>query len=240
MAPVWAEQGDALICEIDVGSTDLDGDTLAYAFTWTRDGVPWTGATGTTTHAGDTIDGADVLGDEVWACEVVASDGDLASLPGSADIQILPTERTYEVDVAELFAGTFECAGSQGADTLRYWTDGNVGFGWTDVDVRTPATVTIDFGWGMDCGGFMGDVERQAFVNGSALTTIVINPMACTCYTDDTVDVFTVSAAADPGNYVVGGVNEVSFDLSAGYDLGVGLARRADLDGLFAQITVEY
>jgi hypothetical protein len=240
MAPVWAEEGDSLICEIDVEATDLDGDTLAYAFTWTRDGVPWTGDVATTTHAGDTIDGADVFGDEVWACEAVATDGDLTSPAAGADVQILPTSRTYEIDIAELFDVGFECAGSQGDDTLRYSITGDVGFRWTDVDMRTPVSVTIDFGWGMDCGGFMGDIERQAFVNGAGLTTIVINPMACTCWSDDTLDAFTVSAGTDPVNYVVGGVNEVSFDLSAGWDLGVGFARRADLDGLYARVSVEY
>lgn len=74
---------DALVCVPE--AFDLDGDALDYAITWTVDGAPWSGATSTTTYAGDTIPvGNTSTGDE-WACEAIADDGEAAGPSGASE-----------------------------------------------------------------------------------------------------------------------------------------------------------
>jgi hypothetical protein len=75
---------DDLVCLIDTASSDDDGDALTYTFDWDVDGLAWTGSTYTTYEVGDTIDGADVGGEEEWACEVTPDDGDDSGASNSA------------------------------------------------------------------------------------------------------------------------------------------------------------
>jgi hypothetical protein len=75
--PAAPEAGtDDIICLIDTASSDDDGDALTYTFDWDVDSIAWTGSTYTTYNAGDTINGADVGGEEEWTCEVTPNDGD--------------------------------------------------------------------------------------------------------------------------------------------------------------------
>ena len=66
---------DILTCAIDTDSTDADGDTIDYTFSWDVDGTAYTD-TETTTDDGDTVS-ADALGyDETWTCTVTPNDGE--------------------------------------------------------------------------------------------------------------------------------------------------------------------
>jgi hypothetical protein len=65
----------ALQCVIDAGSTDADGDTVTYDFSWDVGGVGFTD-TETTLYEGDTVP-AEALGyEETWTCTVTPNDGD--------------------------------------------------------------------------------------------------------------------------------------------------------------------
>ena len=79
---------DDIICSIDSGSTDADGDTVSYTITWDVDGTAFTGAT-TTTRTGDTISADETIGDELWTCTVTPNDGesDGASVDASVVIE---------------------------------------------------------------------------------------------------------------------------------------------------------
>lgn len=75
-----------LVCAF-TPSSDPDGDTLAHTIAWRRDGAVWTGPTATTHLPGDTIPRSATGQEDVWTCEVTASDGALAAL-GSATVVV--------------------------------------------------------------------------------------------------------------------------------------------------------
>jgi len=66
---------DDLLCELQSESTDADGDSISYSFTWEVDGFAYTGAD-TTFWSGDTIPAAATGSLETWTCTVTPSDGD--------------------------------------------------------------------------------------------------------------------------------------------------------------------
>jgi hypothetical protein len=67
--------GEGLTCAIDTESTDADGDTVDYTFSWDVDGTAYSD-TETTTYDGDAVS-ADSLGyDETWTCTVTPNDGE--------------------------------------------------------------------------------------------------------------------------------------------------------------------
>ena len=96
---------DDLVCLIDTASTDADGDTVSYAFSWSVDGVAyevggsvdtgdsgdtgegWAGPT-TTTWLGDTVPAEDVLAWEVWTCSVTPDDGFDDGTPAEAHMTV--------------------------------------------------------------------------------------------------------------------------------------------------------
>jgi hypothetical protein len=63
-------------CRVVTPAVDPDGDTVTYRFSWTRDGVAWTGDTAQTVHPADTIRAAHSARGEVWRCSVSAFDGE--------------------------------------------------------------------------------------------------------------------------------------------------------------------
>ena len=75
LSPAAPRDADNIACLISTPSTDLDGDTISYAFSWTVNGTAYTGATLTTARAGDTIPAASTSNGQTWACRVVPTDG---------------------------------------------------------------------------------------------------------------------------------------------------------------------
>jgi hypothetical protein len=78
-----------LHCKILAPAPEPDRDPVTYAFTWERNGEPWTGPSYTTTLTGDTISTASTRIGEVWTCKVVASDGDLSGPAATATSEIV-------------------------------------------------------------------------------------------------------------------------------------------------------
>lgn len=68
VSPAQPNHNDDLTCNIDVESTDPDGDAVTYSYTWTRDGSP-TGNTGATLSGSQTGPG------ESWSCTATPNDG---------------------------------------------------------------------------------------------------------------------------------------------------------------------
>lgn len=108
IAPAVPADTTDLVCGF-TPSADPDGDPLTYAITWRLDGAVWTGPTATTGLPGDTIP-AHVTGQEdIWTCEVTASDGALSTL-GSAAVVVA----YWPVDDVQF--GACGAAGSEGPD----------------------------------------------------------------------------------------------------------------------------
>ncbi len=68
------EGEDDLVCIIDTGSTDADGDSVTYLFEWEVDGEAYEDAV-TTYQTGDTVPAADTFEDEESTCTVTPNDG---------------------------------------------------------------------------------------------------------------------------------------------------------------------
>lgn len=79
---------DDLICTLAVPAEDTDGDEIAYAVTWTRDGAPAEVATAGD-WPGDTVAASHTQADEVWACALVADDGLDAGVAATASVTVL-------------------------------------------------------------------------------------------------------------------------------------------------------
>lgn len=77
----YAEE-DALTCEIEVVSSDPDGDAVSYDVAWTVDGVD-AGVTGYT------VDRDDIAPGELWVCTVTPSDGEDEGPSASASVTVL-------------------------------------------------------------------------------------------------------------------------------------------------------
>ena len=75
VSPTSPMEGDDLYCDLDVPSTDADGDTINYLVTWTKNGSTYSGPTSTTNLPDDTIPGSQVSLNDNWSCEIYADDG---------------------------------------------------------------------------------------------------------------------------------------------------------------------
>lgn len=73
ITPEFPYPGDDLTCSVVTSSTDADGDTLAYGFSWDVDGSAFSGAVDGPSSS--LVDGADVGDDATWTCSAVADDG---------------------------------------------------------------------------------------------------------------------------------------------------------------------
>ncbi|TVQ91568.1 MAG: hypothetical protein EA397_09505 [Deltaproteobacteria bacterium] len=75
ITPSVPDEGEELTCSILVESVDVDpGDEVTYTFSWFLDGAPFTSAIdGDLTS---TVAGTEVIGEQVWTCRVVATDGE--------------------------------------------------------------------------------------------------------------------------------------------------------------------
>jgi len=104
ISPSAPEEGDELVCEVDVDSHDDDGDAITYTMSWTVDGVAYTaggsvdsgldsgdpGFVGpsTTTWTDDTVDGDDVFEDQTWTCTATPDDGDDDGTDGTVSVAV--------------------------------------------------------------------------------------------------------------------------------------------------------
>ncbi len=81
ITPDPATTEDDLTAAVTVASTDPEGDSLTYAWAWTRDGVA-------TSHAGATIPASDTTRGETWVATATPNDGRGDGASGSASLTI--------------------------------------------------------------------------------------------------------------------------------------------------------
>lgn len=79
--PELPEDDDTLTCGISAASTDADGDTINYTYSWTKNSSP-------TSHTSATIDAAYTSEGETWACVVTPSDGTASGIAGSDSVTV--------------------------------------------------------------------------------------------------------------------------------------------------------
>ena len=84
VAPV--ESVDSLICSITSLSTDPDGDTLTYQFSWDVDGQSYNSAS--TTSTSSVVSSSEIASGEVWTCTVTPNDGMDDGASASASVEV--------------------------------------------------------------------------------------------------------------------------------------------------------
>jgi hypothetical protein len=143
IAPELPADTTDLVCGYSP-SSDPDGDALTYAVSWRRDGAAWTGATASTALPGDTIPAEVTRQEDIWTCEVEASDGVLGTIGSMAvvvaywpveDLQFEPCDATgAEGPDQDDCDGAYASGPLQGlvqvADGLQQWTVPATGEYW--------------------------------------------------------------------------------------------------------------
>lgn len=66
--PIAAFDTDDIVCSVDTLSSDMDGDTVTYAYTWLVNG-------NSTSHTSDVLSASETSFGEVWTCVVTPNDG---------------------------------------------------------------------------------------------------------------------------------------------------------------------
>jgi hypothetical protein len=144
--PLVPEAGiDDIDCTVLVPSVDADPtDVLTYNFSWTLDGLLWTGLVASTgAYVGNRIPASITADDQIWECSVVTTDDDpvpASSAPAVASVEV---QSCGSIDFLGAPAGlivdwTGTLSGSPYADlTLEVWVKGggvNGGFVVTSYD----------------------------------------------------------------------------------------------------------
>lgn len=96
---------DDVRCQVTVDSGDTDGDEVSYEFTWTRDGVAFTGAS-TTLYDDDTVSASVTSEGETYTCSVVATDGTDDAATRTDSVTILAPSYTIGYDSEYSYTGT--------------------------------------------------------------------------------------------------------------------------------------
>ncbi len=120
---------DNLFCELTSPSTDLDGDAVSYAASWTVDGSLWTGSTLTQDHADDTVSAGSTTEGEVWECTLTPDDGDDDGDPATDSVTIAASGCTILPSSFDSPTGHFGYCNTQGqwmADPLETLGSGMV------------------------------------------------------------------------------------------------------------------
>lgn len=167
-SPVEGE--DDLLCEVATESEDADGDTISYTASWTVDGTAWSGATSSTTHAGDTVAAADLVADETWTCTLTPDDGDDTGTSASASATVAEAWEGWATADVDLDTADLIVTGTRADDGLGARVSGTVdldGDGLSDLLLGSPgATVGGDSSagtawliWGSEVAATTGEAE---------------------------------------------------------------------------------
>ena len=117
-----------MTCSIDLETTDIDGDTFTYDYTWYDQDGNWASETLATTDLTNVYPATDTdVG--TWTCEVVANDGDA----DSASTDAIYDDETCVDDAMLTFSG-----GNAGTCCC---TGGNYGNSYILADVSPFATI---------------------------------------------------------------------------------------------------
>lgn len=107
-------EGEDLVCIIATPGFDPDGDAVTHSIEWYHNDVAWTGAVYDGEELGDTIDGADVMEGDTWACVVTASTAtDADSAYQAIEISAPPPESVHTLRIEDLMGATDTCDGTE-------------------------------------------------------------------------------------------------------------------------------
>lgn len=138
MSPCSPTTSQAVQCRIARASTDADGDSISYRFSWTINGRSFTGTT-RTTYAGDTVPASATSARDVLRCSVTASDDSATSSAGvgSATVTGGATVPGFSGEVGPAFSGWTQCEGyldrSGGDQIPTAWGDDCTGSSYNKV-----------------------------------------------------------------------------------------------------------
>ncbi|MCP4868045.1 MAG: LamG domain-containing protein [Proteobacteria bacterium] len=144
---LYPDDGDDLICDLAAVSVDPEGLPVTYSGEWLKDGAP-TGPTFTTLP--NTLSSSETSEGELWACEVVASDGLQDSTAASVQVYVgsMPVCELAILDPTS--AGSVVCAFEAPIDgLLRFNVDNPDGSadGHFLVDLGTLGTTWLFTGF---------------------------------------------------------------------------------------------
>lgn len=152
LTPTDAEPEDDLFCSIYTASTDVDGDSVSYTYTWWRDGV-LASVTTATLPASYTSDG------DTWTCQATPYDGEEYGLAGSDAQEVV--DRTAPdrpiISAIDALRNTTSVALSGSAEAgssltvYRSCSDGSLGSSSTTVDAAGLWSVTMSISRGLWC-----------------------------------------------------------------------------------------
>jgi hypothetical protein len=123
IVPAEPDEGDELACVIDSAASDADGDTLSYGFSWTVDGVAFTG-TRDTTWPDDTVPAGVPGSGELWVCTATPDDGDDPGTPAQASATITGDRWVGTWDIDDSSAWRTEIIGENANDQFGMTVSG--------------------------------------------------------------------------------------------------------------------
>jgi hypothetical protein len=153
ISPQMPNINEELHCSITDISTDIDGDSLAYDFTWLRNGQIYTGATLQTDLSGDTIPQSELSYGQTWTCRITASDGQKISNAARVDIEITPFTNKYYLPMYDTPSSAFVKVEAGTEPGSRYILRGDIFVQSTEVtEGMIQSVLHKDLSVDMDCG----------------------------------------------------------------------------------------
>ena len=181
--PFAIPPSDELVCGIPILSSDDDNDPVTYSFSWTVDGVTFTGSV-TNTATQSTIAGSEIWPGEQWVCAVTPNDGFEDGTASTASFAIPVPCGSLDLAGLSDFPMASASPAVSGDATLEIWIYANSVFAADNLfgpvildyadstlqlcDIGTPI-LTWDHGFGVPytCTNYItvGTWQHLAFVN---------------------------------------------------------------------------
>jgi len=87
ITPANPQDADDLVCSVTTQSTDADGDSITYDFTWTKNGQAFGGASSTSATS-STVSGGATSVNEAYTCTASAYDGATSSASAAKSVTV--------------------------------------------------------------------------------------------------------------------------------------------------------
>ena len=215
-----------------VTAVDLDGDTVALEWSWTRDGV----ATG---HSGDTVSADDTLRWQTWEVSVLPYDGGEYGIPGTAaaivgnapptvDSVTISPEEAYEDTVLEASVSTSDLEGDVPSITYAWYVDGSLA---TDATDATLTGEHFDKDQEVWVEITASDPYDSASPVASGSVTILNTPPTLTAVTMDPIELYESSVATCVGSDLADIDGDDLVQAYAWYVNGGAVSTDASIDG---------
>lgn len=222
---------DDILCEIITESTDADGDSVSYTFSWDFDEKPYLGVLDTTNYTGDTIPSAATDLGDLWTCHVVPTDGTDDGNEIELDAVVRPEDAVYYAESSDLNA-TRTCTGADGNTGYygNYYYSG--GLQWTFDDLYRTQSDSITFRWRQGYSRTSSGY-RYLYINGASLYANLGIASSTTC---DSGRTYGVTITGIKSLWVSGGTNNIR--IAPGCCSYIDLGVYYDEDYEYGELTV--